>query len=333
MLYLDMLIGFSLVMLLFASAVSVGQTLLKRLFAIKGRALHTPLLDEVEHVWRDSRILSDAGDKVWHDLRAQLSQSLRSSRRTLGRGLRHTQVSDGRSILLMLRGEGKANLDEKYHDEWQKALTKIEGRWDTIQARLMSSYETSTRRWVMAISAIAVIVFNVDAIRMIQVLSVAAPVREKLADAALADQLDQKIRAQATLTGWQRFNAAELAGTGVPIGWGKAPLMICADTHQGLTWGDKECEGGHLTDVKGTAFLWLVRLLGLLVAAGLVAQGAPFWYSVLDTVVGIKKRSVADKAAGFSGSVAFATAAQAENQLADDDAKQKAAAGGTPPAT
>jgi hypothetical protein len=335
MFYLDMLIGFSLVMLLFASGVSVGQTLLKRLLAIKGRALHNPLLEEVEHAWRESRVLADAGDKAWHDLRTYLSESLRSSRRALGRGLRHTQISDGRTIMMMLRGEGTQQLDAKYHAEWQKALGKIEARWDSIQTRLMSSYETRTRRWVMAISAVAVCVFNVDAIRMVQVFSVAPPVREKLAAAALSDDLDARLKAQTTLTGWQRFNAAELAGTGVPIGWGKAPLMVCDDSHhQAITWGDKECADHHLTDVKGTAYLWLVRLLGLLVAAGLIAQGAPFWYSVLDTVVGIKKRTVADKASGGSGSVAFGVAAEVSQKVSDySDKQQQAAAGGTPPAT
>ena len=58
MLYLDILIGFSLIMLVFASAVSVAQSMLKRAISLKGRAIVEPLLDEIGRGWQASALRS-----------------------------------------------------------------------------------------------------------------------------------------------------------------------------------------------------------------------------------------------------------------------------------
>ncbi len=319
MMYLDILIGFSLVMLVFASAISVAQTLLKRLFAIKGKALEGPLLDELEKAWKANPALRGAADEAWQAVRSHLSGSMRGRADALGSMLRHVSINNVRQILSMVHSEALTKLEQKYHGEFARVLADVERRWDSIAGRLNASYETHTRRWVFAISAAAVLLFNVDAIRLVQVLSVNQATRDKLAAAgenALTDP---------ALTGFQKANLEELQGAGVPIGWSKAPLVICpGDKHVAYTWHGAACGGWNAGE---TIFLWLVRLLGLLIGAGLIAQGAPFWYSVLDTVVGIKKKVKAEQPQGTTETwMAIAAAA--------DEAVQKklqvAAAGGQP---
>jgi hypothetical protein len=167
-----------------------------------------------------------------------------------------------------------------------------------VAARLADSYEMKTRRWVLGISLVAVLLFNVDAVRILQVLSVSPDTRAKLVMAAehvhekgVSELPEGDVKAAfGALNDWQKGNLAALSSTGLPIGWGKVSMYIVdrGGIRHDCMLGER-CDG--TTAAGPTFWLWLYRLVGLFVGAGLIAQGAPFWYSVLDTVLGLKKKA------------------------------------------
>jgi GH25 family lysozyme M1 (1,4-beta-N-acetylmuramidase) len=200
-----------------------------------------------------------------------------------------------------------------------------------------ASYSGTTRRYLVALSTVAALVFNVDAIRMLRILAVEPDVRDALvADAtgltaASATSTTAATPSAATtptatpssaaaapssttpaqpvastvrtgqLTTWQKQNAAELQSSGIPLGWELAPLWICQDG-AAATY-HHPCSGE--VDAGATAKLWLTSLFGLLLGLGLLAQGAPFWLTLLQTELGLKglvTRASGSSSAGGSSS-------------------------------
>jgi GH25 family lysozyme M1 (1,4-beta-N-acetylmuramidase) len=163
-----------------------------------------------------------------------------------------------------------------------------------------ASYTGNTKRYLLGLSAAAVLLFNVDAIRIVRVLAVDPDVRDALvADAARARAPEPTQTpgaantpdagtvgdALAQLTDWQKQNVAELKSTGLPLGWELAPLWSC-DGGTTATY-QEPCSGA--VSLWDTALLWLVSLLGLLLGIGLVSQGAPFWFKLLQTELGLRR--------------------------------------------
>src|SRR5207237_212725 len=155
-----------------------------------------------------------------------------------------------------------------------------------VSAKLAVAYERRTKICVYLLALVAVFAFNVDAIRVLRVLSVSADTRKALATVA---EKRAEMRAEqkgemdkllpATLSEWQKENFAELQGTGLPLGWDRAPLAVYerGDERVVKTWNDvwtvrSTAAAGAATDgqrppeslaLGATTFLWLVRLLGL----------------------------------------------------------------------
>ena len=291
MFYLDVLIGFSLVMLVFSSVVSVAVSGFKRLLTVKGRAVAGPLLAELGRVWHRQGL----DPAAWMRLHQGMTASLSDLRGPAGQALRWVPIADGETILRLLQGEGRRLLGEAQGGVWDQVVAEVRSGWRGVSGRLAASYERHTRHWVFAVAVLSAVVFNVDAVRILRVLSVSAAARERLAP--LADQLTATAgdgakelgardrQSLQLLSSWQRENLAELAGQGLPLGWESAPIAICRGGVGRLP--GRVCTDG--VDPGATFWLWLVRLLGLLIGAGLIAQGAPTWYSVFDSAINFKK--------------------------------------------
>ena len=318
MAWLDVLVGFSLIMLVFASAVSVAQTMVKRLFSTKGRAIVGPLVLELERQWKAGP-LARMDPSMWADMKAKIEAQLRT-RRAMGIKLAFAHVEDPRLVLGMLRDYGMkemadaaggvATLGVDAQLEWQRLIERVEGGWDSLAGRLSSAYVRHTRISVFILSCVAAFAFNVDAIRILRVLSVNPQVRTQLAtraedeakkvQAATSQPADPTAppteialasMAPSSFSQFQRENLDELRSTGLPLGWETAPLSVCDGPTRTVAVYGRRCGAAGMA-FGATLALWLMRLLGLLVGAGLIAQGAPFWYSILDEVLGLKKKMV-----------------------------------------
>lgn len=315
---LDILIGFFLIMLVFASGVSVAQSALKRMLSLKGSALVRPLLAELEAAWRAQGPL--AGDRAaWDQLKAQLRRDLTTWRSDLARQLIYASLRSRSEVVSALRAWGQDKLHAaaaapgkpgestaapgmsgELAAAWEQALGALEQQWDQMAARLSGSYERHTQFWVFALSLAVVAIFHVDSIRIVRVLSVQPEVRRAVL--ALAQrpappaETPTAAEVQPTLTSWQRDNLEDLRSAGLPLGWETSPLVVCGKAEKRHVSLSRTCADGDLNTPE-TVLLWLVRVLGLLISVGLIAQGAPFWYSLLDGALGARKKvlSIADR--------------------------------------
>src|SRR5579859_7681166 len=107
MIYLDILIGFSLVMLVFASGVSVLQTFLKRVLQIKGKALTAPLLDEIERAYLTLGAAAAEVNKV----KESAAAALHGPTAVVGKMLRYIPVGEGATVLDQLQKAVAKDLD------------------------------------------------------------------------------------------------------------------------------------------------------------------------------------------------------------------------------
>lgn len=313
MYHLDILIGFFLIMLVFSSGVSVAQSVVKRLFSLKGAALVRPLLSELEALWR-AHADSDTHSGIWAQAMVLLKRDLTSWRSGISRQLIYTSLKDKDEFIALLRQwgrdvlqalapaqhkapapggapEGQADAAGPLAAEWDQMLTRLEQRWDETAARLNASYERHTRFYIYMLSLGVAVLFHVDAIRIVRVLSAQPDTRRELAklaedrSATPAPPPPAIVDARA-LTRWQKDNLADLRSAGLPLGWETTPLRICGDGEsRSVALLSQGCSACSKTDWGETFLIWLVRVLGLLVSAGLIAQGAPFWYSLLDEVL------------------------------------------------
>lgn len=321
MVYLNILIGFSFIMLVFAIGVSIAQAMLTRLLSLKGKAVFGHLVEKLRELWAQTDLPADA----FADVAAALTTQLATRRGKHALTMHASSVGNRHVAAAILRRFGNEELPDlvgPLEDDvdlagiWEWMVEEIERDWGSIAPMVSASYTGSTKRYLLGLSAVAVLLFNVDAIRILQVLAVDPNVRTALVTdaartvapqpaqppgAASAPDAGTASASLAQLTDWQKQNVAELAATGLPLGWKLAPLWVCQGgataTYQ------KPCSGA--ISPWDTALLWLISLLGLLLGTGLVSQGAPFWFSLLQTELGFKSLAgqIAAAAAPSSGTV------------------------------
>ncbi|HET9627564.1 MAG TPA: GH25 family lysozyme [Kofleriaceae bacterium] len=281
--YLNILIGFSFLMLVFAIAVSIAQGALSRALSLKGQALVPHLLRALQDLWARHGLPPRSFGECAAALTAQLATRGGKHARTLNA----SAVGNRQVTAAILRQFGKDELPNlligasakvDMTATWDRIVDDLERGWGAVATLASASYTANTKRYLLGLSAVVVLACNVDAIRILRVLAVDPKVRAELvADASQAE-------ATARLTTWQQQNVTELQATGLPLGWGLAPLWVCdggaTATYQHPCVGD--------VAVWNTAQLWLVCVLGLALGIGLVSQGAPFWLSLLQTELGIK---------------------------------------------
>jgi hypothetical protein len=76
MVYLNILIGFSLIMVVFATGVSIAQVMLTRLLSLKGKAVVGHILQKLRTVLAQT----DVPDKIYDDVAAELATQLTTRR-------------------------------------------------------------------------------------------------------------------------------------------------------------------------------------------------------------------------------------------------------------
>ncbi len=155
------------------------------------------------------------------------------------------------------------------------ARTEIERWYDTTMDRVTGNYKRWTKRWLLVISAVVVLLVHVDALAMAKTLYTDPAVRSSVV--ALADQnacqdaTDARACAEET--------REDLTKAGLPIG--PSPDCRLDVWGAGTTrWNAATClVGGPADQVHlGTG---LLALLGMALSVLAASFGAPFWFDVL----------------------------------------------------
>jgi GH25 family lysozyme M1 (1,4-beta-N-acetylmuramidase) len=332
MVYLNILIGFSFIMLVFAIGVSIAQAMLTRLLSLKGKAVVGHLLEKLRELWAQTDLPAEA----YPEVAAALTTQLTTRRYKHALTLHASTVGNQQVAAAILRRFGKEQLPGlvgwvrgavDIAGSWEWMVQGIEHDWHSIAPMVSTSYTGNTKRYLLGLSAVAVLLFNVDAIRILRVLAVDPNVRDALvtdAARAVAPQPAQTSGAanapdartvsdsSAQLTSWQKQNVAELKATGLPLGWELTPLWVCQDGATAMY--QKPCSGE--ISPWDTVLLWLMSLLGLVLGTGLVSQGAPFWFSLLQRELGLKSAAGQLAATTTTATTTTATATTATTATA-----------------
>lgn len=174
------------------------------------------------------------------------------------RGVIALSDSDFRRTLLALIDSAGDNLE--------KVRQNIEDWFSDAMERLSGEYKRRSRSVILLLALVVTVGLNVSSFRLFSTLYRDSAVRAAVVATAerAAQQTDTSGQAPA-LPDVQRIQD-ELQALNLPIGW-TDPALIPAPT-----------------DVAG----WALLVLGWLITAMAVSQGAPFWFDTLNKLVNVR---------------------------------------------
>lgn len=189
------------------------------------------------------------------------------------------------------------------------ARANAENWFNDTMDRASGWYKRNAQIWSFSIGLILAIFLNVDTLYIVQTLwqqpalrqSIAAtaqtfelPATEQTGEAQLSDARDSVEELVATLEGLD-----------IPIGWQFRPLALSqfdpqVDTCSLFVTGPKEeGRGSYVTGIpiSGQCIVWanpptgsgiITKMVGILLTAVMVLQGAPFWFEILGKIVNVR---------------------------------------------
>lgn len=146
-------------------------------------------------------------------------------------------------------------------------------RWfDEVMSRSLDWYKRNLKWWLFAIGLVLAGIFNADTIQIYQNISASAVTQKFLTEMAAnyADNTDTVTAIQLDLS--LEASIARLDSALQKIEYIHSPL--------GLGW--------NASVYKFTAYMWLVKLLGLILTGIAVTMGAPFWFDLLKKMLALR---------------------------------------------
>ena len=182
-----------------------------------------------------------------------------------------------------LKGALVSLIDEAGGD-FEQARANIEKWYDDAMDRVSGAYKRRTHWILLGIGLAAAVVMNVDSVNIVQTLAhnhdlratvVAAaenyaktplPTPDPAAaagDRSAQQQYEESVKRIDQIRG-------EINELGLPIGWSSEPMNV---NPRGIPPGP----GG-----------WLLKIVGFILTALAVSQGAPFWFDLLNKIIVIR---------------------------------------------
>jgi hypothetical protein len=191
-------------------------------------------------------------------------------------------------------------------DDVARVRASLETWYDNSMERVSGWFKSQTQRTLLIIGLVVAIFFNVDTLAVTNNLLENPGLRSAIAAQAgtISQNASSQIQVPAatpgtstTATNIQTLEGVQtqLKGLDLPIGW-PDPLMP------------------DLT--KATIAWWLMKLVGLLITAFAVSQGAPFWFDMLNKVTNLRGSGKPPDTAAQAAANATATNASAANASA-----------------
>lgn len=171
----------------------------------------------------------------------------------------------------------------------------IETWFDANMIKASEWYKENALTLAFSIGLVLSILFNVDTINISQKLWREPTIRQALIEQADTFELEEGISSIAEVPGY--FDSLA-----IPIGWVTVPTdepglcnrLVTAQGQIAIQTGS-ECSilvnVPSLFDTMG----WVMKVIGFLITALAVRQGAPFWFELLRKLVGIREASQTNK--------------------------------------
>ncbi|WP_022976380.1 hypothetical protein [Nevskia ramosa] len=309
---LDVLIGLTLVYLIFSTAASIGVELLETWLRRRGKLLERGIGEIL------SQIVGGAGQDDNAAAKAMVRQLYDSPFvYSLYEGNYQVGGSKLPSAIPAARFAGAVIALAAEHEDFRKAantMLKVVGLKlgdddAKVRAALAAYFEESMERvtgWyrrhvqlvLLAIGAVLAIALNADTLNIVRTLSQDDALRAKIVATAVGvageGQVTAPVCKEATadcerqLAQQVNSQLALASNLGLPLGWnGITGLPACAPTIAGQACSDSRA---FLT---GALFV-LTKILGLALTALATTLGAPFWFDLLNRL--IQTRNVAAQA-------------------------------------
>ena len=209
------------------------------------------------------------------------------------------------SLNFLLREEEST----KYGGDMVSQIQKnIEDWFNNCMDRLSGWYKRRTQAVLSVIGIVLALISNTDSISLVNQLWHDSVVRNNLAVQAEAYN-NQNLSAQDSGSIGQVLSSqGQLLAETLPIGWIGTPFSINQDgVAEGISSPEYTCtptpKGGSdifgfpiagecypliNTPQKSDMTGWLIKMLGLIVTALAVAQGAPFWFDMLKKIINVR---------------------------------------------
>ncbi|MDF3057861.1 MAG: putative lipase [Rariglobus sp.] len=177
---------------------------------------------------------------------------------------------------------------------WAPFRANLIAWFNEASARATDIYRVTMQRLLLVLGFVLALVLNADTIRTIHLLSHDRPLREAVAaysETFAAEKKDAEpspgLKATREALGQDIERLRDLESIGFPLGWSSLE-----DGYFGAdTWFAKNHSGrwGWLLVPWAFGMVVFFKLAGLGVTALAVSQGAPFWYGVMNRLIGLRK--------------------------------------------
>lgn len=170
-------------------------------------------------------------------------------------------------------------------------LSKLNSCFDQIIDRVSELFTTRTR-WVTALISVALaLVLHLDAVGLLNRLSVDDALRDRLVAAAIErSEQEREQAAQTAPASTDPVAAIRAAGVADLEGYGLVSFPRTFDEWVGRWRVTEAAPGGLAAGPSHSEWAIFMQAFGILLSAALLSLGAPFWYSALRDMV--KLRSI-----------------------------------------
>jgi triacylglycerol lipase len=164
---------------------------------------------------------------------------------------------------------------------WHPFRTQISSWYGEATRQATEIYRAKMKRLLFYVGVALALALNADAVRTIRILSQDKVLREKTAAIATALAAEQEAKAKSTA---DPVDGATRTPAQTRMELRQQLEDLRALERQGFPIGWTETEWNSLVGWE-----YLLKLLGLLATGLAVAQGGPFWYDLMQKLVGLRK--------------------------------------------
>lgn len=344
---LDVLIGLTLVYLIFSTAASIGVELLETVLRRRGKLLERGIGEILSQIVgsadQDGNAAAKAMVRQLYDSPfvyslyegkyevggAKLPSAIPAARfagAVIALAADHEDFRKAANTMLKVAGL-------KLGDDDVKVRAALAAYFDESMERVTGWYRRHVQLVLLAIGAVLAIALNADTLNIVRTLSQDDVLRAKIVASAIGVQGEGQATASVCKEATadcerqlaQQVNSqlALASNLGLPLGWNLGGTGIGLPACVPKV-GDQTCSRGR-TFASGALFV-ITKILGLALTALATTLGAPFWFDLLNrliqtrNVVAPAKAAIDQAKAGKRPEPDSETGSKAEIAANDDDA-------------
>lgn len=308
---LDVLIGLTLVYLIFSTAASIAVELLETRLRRRGRMLERGIAEILTRINGGAGVPDDTAvqamvrqfyespfvyslyEGAYTPQGSKLPSAIPSTRfvgALLALAEQHATFRDAANTMLKTSGLSLGDSDAKVR-------AALAAYFDESMARVTGWYRRHTQTALLAIGAVIAVAVNADTLQIVRTLSQDDALRAKIVATAInmpsAAAPTPPVCDDATLACEQKLaqrvgqQLALAENLGLPLGWHGAGLPACMPPSGGTA-----CSKGQA--LLQDALFVASKVIGLALTALATTLGAPFWFELLKGF--IRTRNVAEQA-------------------------------------